>query len=118
MKKLLGFVAAVSALGAGATAAEVSLDEGRLAGKWCLEYVESGGEKDIENINYEFLPGGKFRYQTSSMSDGMSDGTYEISGNELHLKPTMRKLKVQTLTEGEMTAKWFMMHHFSRGPCS
>lgn len=117
--RMLAWILAVPLLsGIGAVAADVTVDEDRLVGKWCLDYVEGGGEKEIENMNYEFLPGGKFRYQTSEHSDRMSDGTYEISGNELKLKPTMRTLKMQTLNDREMTGKWFMMHHFSRGPCS
>lgn len=117
--RMLAWIIAVPLLSAtGAAAAEVAVDEERLVGEWCLDYVEGGGEKEIENMNYEFLPGGKFRYQTSEYSDKMSEGTYEISGNELKLKPTMRTLKVQTLNDREMTGEWFMMHHFSRGRCS
>lgn len=114
----IGVTAAVCLLSSNLAFAEVNLSEERIAGKWCLEFLEGGGEKEAENTNYEFLPGGKFRYQTSVHSDKMSEGTYQISGNVLSLKPTMRKLKVQQLTDTTMTAEWFMMHHFSRGACS
>jgi len=118
MRMSAWIIAAALLCGAGAGSAEVTVDEERLIGEWCLDYVEGGGEKDIENMNYEFLPGGKFRYQISEYSDKMADGTYEISGSELKLKPTLITLEVQTLNDREMTGKWFVMHHFSRGRCS
>ena len=98
--------------------AEVELSEEELVGKWCLETLGDGAKAEKENSNYEFLPGGKLRYQVSKHSNKMGDGSYKIKGNELSLKPTRKKLTVESISESEMVAKWFLTHHFSKGECS
>ncbi len=98
--------------------ANVELTEEFLEGPWCLEYMENDGVQDPQNVSYVFQKGGSFSYQASKSSDKMSDGSYEIDGTMLKLKPTRQNLEIVEIGANRIVAMMFMRLNFARGNCT
>lgn len=59
-----------------------------LAGEWCFEGTDVGGDLEEEQVTYIFNPDGTLLYQNNSMTEVDRPGTYEVTDEGLEIEPT------------------------------
>ena len=84
------------------------LTEEYLEGAWCFTHTMSGKDRSEEMRSYSFEKGGKYSYQSSSMSSGMREGnSYQILPGKLKLKPEYPgEIQVKSMSENQMVLKY------------
>lgn len=116
MRGTISLLGCAMLLLASASAQGAGLRNEDLVGKWCLRYTERDGRRQTENRNWHFREDGTYLWQHSKTSAAMSKGRYTIVKNRIETD-RMINLEVESIDDRQMTAKWFIGHHFTRGTC-
>ena len=98
--------ASEEAMEPGGNAGAARLTPEYLAGAWCYRYYEAAGEREEENITYEFREDGSLVYQTTPHSDVDQPGSYTLTTDgtpRLRIQPTLMVLPHDVLEVSENT---------------
>jgi len=100
--------------------AEVNVAPEKLLGKWCYTHYEVGGQKEEENIPYEFFKNGEFSFKNSASASSVRKAKYSLNGNKLDIgRLASGGLTIVELSESEMVCEWSFgaKRYFKRGEC-
>ena len=118
MLGLAGLLVMAGTSGAPAVAEEISPEY--LTGKWCYAYLETGGERQVEQVTYEFSADGRLSYRGKSKDGVAKEGSWSLQGDSLEVRPSLMFLPREVLT---VAPDHFVLGneqtklHFNRGAC-